>query len=190
MAELFYRQEVFDKVDFNDRSPQGQEFHDCTFSNCNFAQVQLARAEIIDCVFEGCNLGLVSLAHAKLENARFVHCKLIGIDFSKCADFLFSASFRHCQLDFTSFAGKKLKKTRFEDCSIKEGDFSGCDLTEAVFANCDLTRTLFHRTNLNKADFRTAYHFAIDPEVNSTRKARFSTAGLAGLLAKYDLVID
>jgi len=41
-----------------------------------------------------------------------------------------------------------------------------------------------------KADFRTAYNFSIDPEVNKINRAKFSSMNLAGLLSKYDIEID
>jgi uncharacterized protein YjbI with pentapeptide repeats len=72
---------------------------------------------------------------------------------------------------------------------MHEVDFSESDLSNATFDNCDLLTATFDRTVLEKADFRTAYNYAIDPENNRIKKARFSTAGLAGLLFKYDLDI-
>jgi hypothetical protein len=33
-------------------------------------------------------------------------------------------------------------------------------------------------------------HYCIDPESNKIKKARFSMYGLAGLLSKYNIVID
>jgi hypothetical protein len=43
---------------------------------------------------------------------------------------------------------------------------------------------------LEKADFRTSYNYSINPEVNRIKKAKFSTAGIAGLLCKYDIEIE
>jgi hypothetical protein len=51
-------------------------------------------------------------------------------------------------------------------------------------------RARFERTVLEKVDFRTSYNFSIDPEVNRMKKARFSLAGIAGLLGKYDIVVE
>ncbi|HNX08430.1 MAG TPA: pentapeptide repeat-containing protein, partial [Bacteroidales bacterium] len=63
------------------------------------------------------------------------------------------------------------------------------DLSGAVFDNCNLDRAIFQHTLLEKADFSTAYGYAIDPEVNRLKQARFSSTGLNGLLYKYDLEI-
>ena len=190
MTEPYYDQEVFHKTDFSGQRLGGTEFQGCTFRHCNFAQVNLGHAKFSDCLFDTCNLAMASLNQVKLENASFRHCKLIGVNFSPCLDFLFSVSFAHCQLDLTAFVGKKLRKARFEHCSLREANFADSDLTEAVFEHCDLSQTLFNRSILNKADFRTAKHYAIDLELNSAVKARFSAQGLPGLLAKYDLLIS
>lgn len=190
MQELLHEEKTFDKIDFSGKKLAGTEFNACMFKSCNFANSSCSRAIFIDCVFDTCNLGMANLDQAKLENVVFRNSKLLGLNFSRCVDFLFSVSFFHCNLDFTSYTGKKLKKTVFDTCSIKEANFAECDLSEASFINCDLYQTLFNRTNLTKADFRTAYNYAIDLELNNAKKAKFSSAGLSGLLAKYDLVIE
>jgi uncharacterized protein YjbI with pentapeptide repeats len=70
-------------------------------------------------------------------------------------------------------------------------DFSEADLTGVIFENCNLENTLFNKTILDKADFQTAYNFSIDPENNKMKKAKFASAGLRGLLDKYDIdIID
>jgi uncharacterized protein YjbI with pentapeptide repeats len=84
----------------------------------------------------------------------------------------------------------KLAKTRFINCSLKETDFAEADLSSSVFNNCDLAHAGFDNTNLEKADLRTAYNYSIDPERNKVKKAKFSAAGLSGLLHKYDLIIE
>ena len=53
-----------------------------------------------------------------------------------------------------------------------------------------MEQSVFNKTILEKADFRTAYNFSIDPENNRMKKARFSSIGIQGLLYKYDIVID
>ena len=37
---------------------------------------------------------------------------------------------------------------------------------------------------------RTAYNYAIQPDSNRIKKARFSLQGVRGLLEKYDIVIE
>lgn len=83
-----------------------------------------------------------------------------------------------------------MKKTVFKSCILHEADFTEAILTGSAFDGCDLHRAVFENTVLEKVDFRTAFNFVIDPERNRLKKARFSNANLAGLLAKYDLHID
>jgi len=43
---------------------------------------------------------------------------------------------------------------------------------------------------LEKADFREATNYFIDPEKNRIKKAKFSLNGLPGLLIPYDIIIE
>ncbi|MGZ4060247.1 MAG: pentapeptide repeat-containing protein, partial [Bacteroidia bacterium] len=117
-------------------------------------------------------------------------CKLIGVNFYECTDFLFCASFENCIMDYVSFAGKKMNKTIFLNCSLKEVNFSNSDLTGSSFKNCNLERSIFNRTQLKNVDFTSAFNFALDPEVNFIKKAKFSKDSLQGLLAKYDIIVE
>jgi uncharacterized protein YjbI with pentapeptide repeats len=83
----------------------------------------------------------------------------------------------------------RLKKTSFVKCSLKESSFAEADLTEANFSEADLLSAAFDRTNLEKADFRDALNYSIDPENNRMKKAKFSADGIAGLLDKYQIDI-
>jgi len=102
---------------------------------------------------------------------------------------IYNFNFTDCLLDYTQFYALKLKKMQFINCSMVAVDFMGSDLTEALFDHCNLRRAVFIDTNLQKADFYTSYDFIIDPDKNKVKKAIFSTEGLRGLVAKYDLVI-
>ena len=68
-----------------------------------------------------------------------------------------------------------------------QNDFAETDLTSAVFDNSNLSQAIFDNTIIEKADFRTAYSYSIDPEINRIKKAKFSIAGISGLLDKYDI---
>ena len=115
---------------------------------------------------------------------------MLGLRFDDCNGFGLSFSFDSCQLNHSSFFKTKIKKTLFKNAQLQETDFTESDLTSAVFDNCDLARTIFDHSILEKADFRTSYNYSIDPELNRVKKARFSILGVAGLLDKYDVVIE
>ncbi len=134
------------------------------------------------------------LKKGEYENCVFSHCNLSGADLSEmvwdCNEFGLSFNVQGCTLDQSSFYQVKLKKTVFRNTQLKEADFTACDLTEAVFDNCDLLNAVFDGAVLEKSDLRTAYNYSIDPEKNRIKKARFSSAGLSGLLDKYNIQID
>jgi len=133
---------------------------------------------------------MVKLNHCQLNNIHFKECKLIGINFSACLDFLFEVRFENCVLDYASFARKKMGKTAFLNTSMKNVDLSESDLTKATFTHADLNGALFDRTILKEADLTTAINYSIDPEQNNIKKAKFSLHGVAGLLHKYDITIE
>jgi uncharacterized protein YjbI with pentapeptide repeats len=83
-----------------------------------------------------------------------------------------------------------MSKTFFNNCKLKDADFAEADLSSSKFDNSDLEGVIFENTILEKCDFRSAINFIIDPEKNKVKKAKFSAAGLAGLLSKYQLDIE
>ncbi len=114
----------------------------------------------------------------------------MGLRFEYCNEFLFEVSFIHCNLSLSSFFQRKLKHTKFSHCSLQEVEFGEADLTGAVFEQCDLSRAIFDYTILEKADFRTAHNFIIHTDNNKISQAKFSLAGLPGLLTNYAIQID
>lgn len=190
MDRTYIEDKDFEKIDFTATGLAGGEYDNCTFTACNLAGVDLSGSSFSDCTFRACNLGTAKLGKTAFRDTTFRECKLTGLHFADCSDFLFTPRFESCTLDLSSFYGMKLKKMVFRDCSLREVDFTGADLSGAVFHNCDLGRALFDHTVLEKADLRTAYNYSIDPEANRIRKARFSVAGITGLLDKYDIEVE
>ena len=190
MSDSLQFEKTFTAKDFSEKKITSREFDRCTFENCDFSSCFITQSDFIDCLFNDCNFSMTKLAHSGLKNCDFVNCKMVGVDFSVCNDFLFSVNFKNCQLDYSTFFQKKMKKTQFIDCSLKEVDFSEVELTEAVFVSCDLIGAVFENTLLVKADLRTAINYSIDPEKNKIKKARCSLPAVTGLLNKYQILID
>lgn len=181
---------IFERVPFPARSLDETELEGCKFRSCDLSGHVITSADFVDCRFETCNLANFVPAHCGMKQVTFVDCKLVGVDFTKCSEFAFAVAFERCNLDYARFTKMPLKATTFDGCSLREASFAEANLTKARFIDCDLDRATFHRTVLTQADFRSATNFAIDPEANRIGKARFSRAGLAGLLGKYDLQIE
>ncbi len=190
MNETTHLDQTFDKISFTEQDLKNGEFERCIFKQCDFSQSNLSRLRFLDCEFINCNLAMVKFNRTSLNNAIFKGCKLLGINFSECEDFLFSVYFEDCVLDYASFSHKKMAKTKFSNTSMKDVNFADANLTSAVFLNCDLSRAVFNKTILKHANFETARNYAFDPENNDIKKAKFSLHGLPGLLLKHDIVVE
>lgn len=169
--------------------PSG-EYEDCIFSGCNFLDADLSDFIFVDCNFSQCDLSNAKLSGCAFRDVQFKDCKMMGLHFDECNTFSLSFGFDTCMLDYSSFFKLKIKKTVFKNCRLTEVDFTETNLSESSFDNSELSGAIFMHSNLEKADFRTAINFSINPQQNSIRQARFLSTGLAGLLHHYQIVID
>ena len=190
MDKQLIEEKTFREIDFAETSFTIGDYEYCSFINCNFSGISVANCTFLECTFNGCNLSTVNLAKAAFRDTKFTGCKLLGLHFQDVNPMGFDVGFDNCILNLSSFYDLKLKNTLFKNCSLSETDFAGADLTGAIFDECDLAGTIFENTILEKADLRTAYNYSIDPELNRNKKAKFSSASIAGLLHKYDIVIE
>ncbi len=190
MEIIIHEDKLFDNVTYSEKETKKREFDTCSFVNCNFSNAVFISNKFTDCVFTNCNLSMAKFSHSQLNNVTFKDCKLLGVNFSECTDFLFSVKFDGCILDYCSFVKKKMHKTPFLNSSMKNVDFSETDLTKSVFSNTDLINSIFDNTSLKEVDLLTAFNYIIDPELNNIKKAKFSLHGAAGLLTKYDIIIE
>lgn len=190
MEDFLYIDHVFEKLVLFDAKVSNREFDGCTFNNCEFSNTVFTECTFIDCTFTDCNLSMAKLPATGLKTVMFKECKLLGIRFDECEDFLFKVDFVDSILDYSWFIGKKMPKTSFANSSLKGVNFSGCDLTESDFASANLDGAIFDNTLLKAADFSAAYNYKIDPEFNPMPKAKFSVHGITGLLDKYDIRVE
>lgn len=189
MSNACFEDEVYEGKDYTTEPLPKGAYEGCTFINCNLSNTDLGNIRFTECTFKGCNLSNARVPKTTLNDVVFKECKILGINFENCDTYLFSVSFDHCVLNYSSFYKRLLKKTPFVHCTIHEADFTDCDLTQSSFDHCDLTNTKFENTNLEKADFRSAMNYTIDPDLNKIKKAQFSLPAVVGLLQKYDIVI-
>lgn len=190
MEQEYFVDITFENQDFTKTKLRRGDYEGCRFTACDFTEADLAGLNFMDCEFISCNWSAARLDKTGLKNVNFKDCKLLGLPFDKCSDFLFEVAFDRCQLNLSVFYKVKLKKTRFTDCSLHETDFTGADLTEAVFQNCDLLKATFDNTCLEKADLRTSFNYSIDPDMNRIKKAKFAMPAARGLLDKYDILVE
>lgn len=189
MSNAYFEEQAYEGINYREKGLARGQYEACTFVNCVFSSSDLSNISFAECQFKSCNLSNVNLEQATLNDVKFTDCKMLGMLFERCSEYLFTVEFDNCVLNFSSFYKRVVKKTFFRKCSLQEVDFIDADLTGAVFEACDLTGAKFENTTLDKADFRTAFNYTIDPALNRLKKAQFSLTGLPGLLAGYDLVI-
>ena len=181
---------VFENVTFDADNPACGIYEECRFIHCNLNNTDLSGITFRNCTFNGCDLSLAKLNETGFQEVCFANSKLLGLQFCDCRELLLEFEFNRCMLKLSNFQRLNIKNTRFNDCNLQEADFTGTDLTGAAFDNCDLMRAIFDHTNLEQADFRTAYNYSINPATNRIRKARFSLAGVVGLLDVYGIEIE
>ena len=185
-----FQDQTFSKADIASGPLLAGEYDNCTFVQCDFSRADFSGFRFSDCEFQDCNLSNVKLLKTALQNVRFRGCKLTGVPFHTCSDLLFTVSFENCLLHLATFYKLTLKKTLFKGCTLHETDFTQATLNGSSFAECDLLNATFDQTNLEQCDFRTAYNYRINPELNRLRKARFTAQGLGGLLQHLGILID
>lgn len=187
---VFHEFKEFENIDYSHKSLRDREFYKCIFIGCNFTESDLRGNSFEECTFEECNFSMTKVESVGFRDIAFTGCKILGIDFTRCSQFMFTFKFENCIMDYCIFFGTKLDKTHFIKCSLREVDFTEANLTSSQFTNSDLTGALFSNTNLEKANFRSATNFSIDPEYNKVKNAKFSSFQLEGLLFKYGLDIE
>jgi len=190
MERPYFHDREFVQRDYTVQPLAPGEYDGCVFRQCRFPQAYMDNRSFMECRFEACDLSHANVAHTTFKEVIFKDCKMLGLDFHTCDPLLFSASFENCTLDYSSFFGMGLKGTSFRDCRLLQVDFSHCDLGRADFSGSDLQGAIFQHTDLSGTDLRGGLNFDIDPSQNKMAKCRFQRESLAGLLKKYDLVID
>lgn len=188
--EKYIADGIFDRIDFSVKGNLAAEYELCKFSNCNFKGIDLGNTIFIDCHFFDCDLSNAKISNTVLRDVQFEGCKMLGVHFEDCNTASFSAKFKNCTINFSSFYKMKFTYAFFEKCVLQEVDFSEADFTSTVFDQCDLDNAHFENTVIEKADFSTSFNYTIGPEKNLIKKARFSLEGVKGLLVKYNIIIE
>jgi len=187
MQKDYITDQKFEKQDFTGKEFAKADYEGCSFSNCNFSGCDLSNYIFTDCEFNDCNLSSAKTIQTTFGDVKFTACKMMGLHFETCNEFILSVSFENCILSYSSFYKRKVKKIAFASCTMHEVDFTDADLTESIFDKCDLKDAKFENTILEKADLRTAFNYTIDPELNKIKKGKFSFPSAAGLLTKYNI---
>ena len=164
-------------------------YENCSFSNVILSENDLSSIKFIDCEFNGCDLSFCQIHNTVFNQVSFRDCRLMSINWEACNPFALKMDFTDCILDYSFMSKLQLAKTKFINCIMKGVDFTESNMTGVLFEDCVLTDSIFQHTNLSKADFSSALHFRIDPEINKLEDAIFSLNNVEGLLSKYKIKI-
>lgn len=178
-------EEVFDAT--NTLEPGQYEL--CTFRNSDFSKYSFSEYKFIECEFESCDLSLINVTYTAFQDVQFNACKLLGIHWDTCNEFLFSVNFNNCKLDNSSFYQCRIEQISFLNSSLQGVDFTEANLTKADFSQTDLLDANFEGANLTQSNFKTARNFAINGDLTKLYKTKFSKDNLEGLLRHLNVEI-
>jgi len=164
----------FEAVEVDDHRLEGHTFEGCVFVSCHFGEAPLAGVSFISTEFVRCEFLLTKLAGATLNGVTFRECKLVGLHFTECNRFGFQPAFEGCLIDQCVFQKNTWKKGRFTGSRLRQTDFLDCGLREACFDDTTFEEVRVDGCDLERADFRRAAGYALDPARNRLAKARFS----------------
>ena len=180
--------ETMSNVNFSLQLHDREDYEKCEFINCIFTDI--SNLNFINCTFKNSNLSNCKVHNVKLQDVEFIDCKLLGVNFFQAKDFAFAVFCEKSNLDYASFDSKKLNKSEFKFCKMHEVNFTNADLSKTTFKDCDLYEAIFDKTNLSGMDFTSSANFAIDPEINNIKKAKFLSQDLFRLLTRHDIIIE
>ncbi len=188
MPEYFLNQEYQNRT-YQREAVNYKEFEQCTFRHCDFSSCNFIDVTFIDCHFYHCNFNGAKINHVALRTVGFHDCEMKEVNFSMCDKLIFDIAFDDCILDFSKFYALKIKDTVFRNCSLIAVDFMGADITAAVFDHCDLYRSEFDKAIALKTNFKTSYHYTINPQKTRIQKAIFSLKEVKGLLFQHEIIV-
>ena len=108
-----HEEKVFANIDYTEKTLMNREFYKCRFERCVFYKSDLSGNSFEDCIFENCNFSMTRIEGASFRNAIYIGCKIMGVDFTKCNNIIFTFKFDNCHMDYSTFSGTKIKKTNF-----------------------------------------------------------------------------
>jgi uncharacterized protein YjbI with pentapeptide repeats len=182
--------ETFVAIDASEGRLAGQEFFACRFERCDFTEADLSSCRFEDCRFVGCNFSNPIVKHARFAKAVFEECKIVGVNYYACDQLVFDIEFDRCRILNCNFSDLKMKLSKFSRCSLRGCDFQNTYLVGADFDGSSFSETLFHACDLEKASFRGARGYSIDPRVNKVAKAVFSVPEVLSLIECFGIRIE
>jgi fluoroquinolone resistance protein len=188
-AETEFFEKTFDSIDLHGATVAGKEFHDCVFSGIRSGESALSKCRFISCSFKKCDLSNLTVKGSTFRDVAFEECKLLGVNWTTAAT-VSHLNFFRCVLNYSNFIGLDLRKSIFKECVAREMELAHANLSETDCQGTDFAGTKFLHTNLSKADFRRASNYAIRPDDNILKQAKFSLPEATALLFGLDIFLD
>ena len=188
-----YEDQTFEGLSLPGAEIRAKEFAGCTFTGCSFLEARFRACRFVDCTFVRSDLSLCSLEECSFTTTEFIDSQIIGVNWTEAswpALGLFDAiGFERCAISHSTFIGLGLRRVKIVDCVAHDVDFAEANLSEAVCVGTDFQDSRFLRTDLSEADFTGARNYAISPNLNMLRKARFSLPEAMALLYGLDIIL-
>ena len=148
----------------------------------------------LGCTFDRCAWSDVVFSFCQMSDAWLLHCAFRSIAWGglqgRSALVQPFGRAEQCEFRYNEFSGMALKQFDFSKCTFGDCVFDDCKLAGADFRGVALSSTAFSRCDLQKADFREATGYRIDPSDNQMKGARFSFPDVIALLNGFGLVIE
>ena len=165
---------------------KGEDYIDCTFEGCRWQGPRIENCSFVGCTFRKCQWSGVVFSFTRMTDARLENCAFRGIAWGglrgKSALAQPLAAVKNCMFQYNDFSGMSLIGFDFSGSEFRDCRFDNCKLSGACFQGVRLGESQFTRCTLEKADFRDAEGYAIDPAVNTLKGARFSFPDVVRLL--------
>ena len=165
-------------------------FEDCSFFNCVLSDISLERSRFSDCRFIDCDLSLARVEDSVFNGVRFQGCRLLGIDWRRCNQNMFSCRFESSLLDSCLFDGMKLRRGSFSKCSMRSALFEGCDLQEASFVGSHLLNCSFSGADLRRCDFRETQGVYLDLVGGKFKGLKLDVSGAVALVRHSGIIVE
>lgn len=183
-----FNEQTFEGIELRESVVRGKDFYDCTFFQCRFNETTFSGCKFIDCTFKSCDLSNMKVNMSRFRDLKSEDSKWVGINWTN-AESISHLNFIKCVLNYSNFIGLDLRRSKLENCIAREVDFRQANLTEAVCTGTEFSGAQFAGTNLTKADFRRAVQYAIRPNDNTLKSAKFSFPEAAALLHGLDIIL-
>ncbi len=186
-----YADQRFKRLTYRSKIFARQKFDACTFEHCSFQETVFQSCRFNDCTFTDCDLRLARVPGSSFRNVMFERSNVTGVNWADGSwaksGLLNSIGFRDCDISYATFIGLDLKKLVLTHCVAKDVEFSDANLTQADCTETDFFESRFVHTNLTEADFTHARNYAIDPMLNTLKKAKFSLPEAIALLRSLNI---